>query len=342
MSGSIPAPRVTLRYVIDQADQVTNNNSTITFGGVGSPILLAENELDISQNMTIVGPGIGNLTINGTDTAAGTTSRVFNISSDTVTVTISGLTITGGNAQPDVDVTKTSGAGDQGGDIINGGTLFLNNDSITGGFSSGQATGPAGEGGGIFNLSGANLVLNNTSVTGNEAIGGTGNDSLGLGAGGGIYNQTAGNVSIEFGSQFIGNLAQGANNFSDIKGESGGAAEGGAVGNQGALTILGSSASPVTFSGNIAKAGTAANGVVGTNGSTPAAGTGEHGNFNTGDPATFDPTAGGTGGNGGSADGGAIFSSPNSGSSTAMVTTVTWATFTSNMALASVGSPSAA
>ena len=46
-----------LRYVIFEADQLTNANSTITFG-VGGTIKLAEGELVISQNTTVTGPGV--------------------------------------------------------------------------------------------------------------------------------------------------------------------------------------------------------------------------------------------------------------------------------------------
>ena len=44
-----------LRYVIDQADLPVNNNSTIQFA-TSSPINLVNGELEISENMTIVGP----------------------------------------------------------------------------------------------------------------------------------------------------------------------------------------------------------------------------------------------------------------------------------------------
>ena len=52
-----------LRYVIFQADQVANANSTITFQ-VGS-VTLAEGELPIFQNMTIIGPVGSPVTVSG-------------------------------------------------------------------------------------------------------------------------------------------------------------------------------------------------------------------------------------------------------------------------------------
>src|SRR5262249_19811158 len=56
----------------------------------GQTITLTSGELDITKNLTILGPGAGQLKISGNDS-----SRVFEVAPN-ITVTLSGLTITGG------------------------------------------------------------------------------------------------------------------------------------------------------------------------------------------------------------------------------------------------------
>ena len=95
----------------------TKTGPTITLSGLG--------ELKISQNTIINGPGASSLTIDGnarnvngvSTNLAGT--RVFNITAQNITVTISGLTITDGNAKP-----APNNSGNQGGDIFNSGKLI--------------------------------------------------------------------------------------------------------------------------------------------------------------------------------------------------------------------------
>jgi HYR domain/Right handed beta helix region len=68
------------------------SGDTITFAVTGT-ITLTSGELAINKNLTIMGPGAGNLTISGNNA-----SRVFNITAGTVT--ISGLTVSSGNSNP--------------------------------------------------------------------------------------------------------------------------------------------------------------------------------------------------------------------------------------------------
>jgi hypothetical protein len=181
--------------ITDLCSGVTINFSNTTAGGAtnffdGSPhtITLAS-ELAISQNLTINGPGANFLTIGGVSP-----NRVFNIISGTVTISnlkISGGTLTGGN---------------NGGGVLNAGTLTLINNTVSGNTSANQGAGifnsgtltvvsstlsgntGAVSGGGIYNSGTLNLL--NTTISGNTA---TGN-------GGGIYNQsgtlTSTNVTI--------------------------------------------------------------------------------------------------------------------------------------------------
>jgi hypothetical protein len=74
-------------------------------------------------------PAPASLTLSGNNT-----SRVFDITSQNATVSVSGLTITGGNANPP----NNGVAGNQGGDLFNSGKqLTLTSDLITGGTAAG-------------------------------------------------------------------------------------------------------------------------------------------------------------------------------------------------------------
>src|SRR6185437_7694390 len=194
-----------IRYCINQANIPTNNNSTITFSSSlpGKTITLTQGELQISDNMTITGLGATKLTISGGHVPFGSTGfRVFDITSNNATVTISGLTITAGNASPAVNF-----LGNQGGDIFNGGNLTLSNDIISNGQATGFVGGPIGRGGGIFNAQSATLLLDNTVVKSNLA----GTAFAGFGgqaAGGGIYNDVGALVILQGGTQVINNRAQ--------------------------------------------------------------------------------------------------------------------------------------
>jgi hypothetical protein len=132
----------------DVIDFTTNGTITLTSG-----------ELEITNNLTINGPGATNLVVSGNNT-----SRVFNISSSSATVTVSGVTIRDGRA-PDG---ATAGGGDTG-------------------FDGGDYNGGDGAyGGGIFNL--GTLTLTNCAVTHNAAGnggGGYGGYRNGDGGGGG-------------------------------------------------------------------------------------------------------------------------------------------------------------
>jgi predicted outer membrane repeat protein len=178
-----------IRYCINQAT-IANDNSTITFDtqGAGSTITLKNGELPISVNMTVQGPGAARLTVSG-DQA----SRVFDITSTSAAVTISGMTISGGKAA------------DNGGGILNNGTLTVSDCTISGNSA-------ATEGGGILND--GNLTVSGRTFSGNSAAigGGIGNgtnatatiavsDSTFSGnsatdSGGGIYNAATGTVTL--------------------------------------------------------------------------------------------------------------------------------------------------
>jgi autotransporter-associated beta strand protein len=172
---------------------------TITFqSGVTGTITLTGPELDITNSMTITGPGASTLTVSGNNA-----SRVFSINSG-VTASISGLTIANGKVG--------KGAG-----ILNGGTLILQNSTLSG--NSATASG----GGGIYNS--GTLTLQNSTLSGNSAPG----------PGGGIDNYK-GTLSLQ-NCTLWGNTA--------------GVFGGGIENDQGAATVLNTS-----LAGNAASSGT--------------------------------------------------------------------------------------
>ena len=128
-----------------------NDGDMIDATGVSGTILLTSGELQINHNVTINGPGAGNLAVNGN-----ATSRVFeNFASN---VTISGLTISNG-----LPTFLNGNSG--GGGILNHFGLTLSGTSILSNNAGGHPPFFAG-GGGINSDGGETLtVTNSTSAT---------------------------------------------------------------------------------------------------------------------------------------------------------------------------------
>lgn len=202
-------------------------------------ITLTSGQLTITDDLTINGPGIFVITVDGNHA-----SRVFSVE-QFVTVTISGLTVSNGS------VTDNAGGG-----IFNVGNLTLSNVVLSGNSAVGANTG--GAGGAVFNSSLGNLTINNSALNNNSAS-----------RGGGIFNSAArvvitnstlsGNSSGRSASVF-GTQGGGILNFSGtltvvnstLSGNSAINANGGALSNQngGKANI-----SFVTMSGNSASSG---------------------------------------------------------------------------------------
>jgi hypothetical protein len=142
-----------LRQAILDANE-NGGHDTITFKITGT-IVLTDTLPQITDDVTITGPGTGSLAISGNDS-----HQVFNIANSTA-VTITGVTIQDGKV--------SAGAG---GGISNAGTLTLNNCTV--------CSNTTNIGGGIYNK--GDLVLTNSAIYNNTA-GGT------EGLGGGIYNE---------------------------------------------------------------------------------------------------------------------------------------------------------
>ncbi len=188
--------------------------------GLTGTITLTTGELDITQNLTLTGPGADTITVSGNQT-----SRVFNIAAS-ATVAISGLTISAGERVND------SGAG-----IANTGTLNLTDITLSDNSVSYNLFGQGAayvEGGGIYNT--GTLTLTASTLSNNHATGGTHESdpmhrTVTVGEGGGIYN--AGTLTVA-NTTFSGNTA-------------GHGGSGGALYNTGMLTLTAS-----TLSGNSA------------------------------------------------------------------------------------------
>ena len=157
-------------------DTIQLGAATYVLSGAAGDDLALSGDLDITGDLTLTGAGTASTIIDG-----GGVDRVLDIdpSGAGVSVTISNLTVRGGNA-----------AGQAGGGIRNLGTLSLSNVTLA-------ANSSGVNGGGLLNL--GTLTLTNTTVSGNTA----GTD------GGGIYNSGGGTLTITA-STLSGNSANSA------------------------------------------------------------------------------------------------------------------------------------
>src|SRR5437870_718980 len=165
-----------------QVSGTLGSNDTIQFSLPSGPqtLTLTRGTLNLTRNVTVTGPGATSLTISGNNTG-----RVFLVGQGP-TVTLSGLTVAGGNV--------VSSGSNYGGGLLNSGALTVNNCTF-----SGNAAGSSG-GGGIYNQ-GA-LTLNGCTFTGNTAAGN----------GGGVRSNSAGTLAVT-NCTFIGNTTTGSYSY---------------------------------------------------------------------------------------------------------------------------------
>jgi parallel beta-helix repeat protein len=157
--------------------KAANNGDTIVFDPSlnGQTITLTTGELLIKKNLTISGPGAGQLTISGNNA-----SREFEVASG-MQVTLSGLTM-------------SNGQGVIGGGILNNGTLTVSYCTLSANHANVPSTKTFNEGGGIDNF-GA-LTVSNSTLSNNGTTG----------TGGGI--KSSGNLTIS-NSSVLGNTGGG-------------------------------------------------------------------------------------------------------------------------------------
>ncbi|HET6976980.1 MAG TPA: Ig-like domain repeat protein [Pyrinomonadaceae bacterium] len=180
--------------IIDACD-----GSTITFNmaTVTSPISLTTAELTLNKNLTITGPGSTSLTIERSSAPATPQFRIFNVSTSSVAVNISGVTVTNGHPADGTPGGFSGGSGVEGGGIRNLGQLVMSDVRVIGNQSGNGGTaislpGNGGAGGGIYN-EGSVLTMTNSVVSGNRSGdgggGGTGSGGGRGGEGAGIYTR---------------------------------------------------------------------------------------------------------------------------------------------------------
>src|SRR5215510_13481427 len=156
--GINPAPGAgtgTLRQAIVDANAMAGADTINFAAGVTGTITLGSALPQITQDVTINGPGASVLTVSGNNSF-----QVFNIASG-VTVSISGLKISNGGFP-----------GGSGGGIFNSGTLTITNSTLSRN-SAPSGGGIPGEGGGIGNFGGT-LTITNSTLSGNSASEGGG------------------------------------------------------------------------------------------------------------------------------------------------------------------------
>ena len=229
-----------------------HNSDTIVFASRlnGQTITLTSGEVLISHNVTIAGPGAGQLTVSGNNA-----SRVFEVAKSTKSVTLSGLTISKGSANSSTTF--------KGGGIYNAGTLTVSNSTLSYNTASNGGGGIANDG--TLTVSGSTLSGNSSAAGGGIANSGTltvsGSTLSGNTAdrGGGIFSSigtvTVSNSTLSSNTANQGGaiyLRDGALTVSGTTLSSNVATGGGGILNsqQGTLTISGS-----TLSGNSASEG---------------------------------------------------------------------------------------
>jgi predicted outer membrane repeat protein len=202
-----------LRQAVLDANGHPGANQVIFDSGLQGSIALTTGELDITNDLTITGPGASQIAISGSNA-----SRVFNIAAG-VTGEIDALTITQGRASQagginnagsltlsqcilSGNVATTSSGTGGGGGVLNRGRLTISNSSLSGNnapddlggaianfgtlaIDHSTLTQSAGwNGGAVYNLRGSSLVLSDSTVSSNSS-----------GFGGGILNDS-GTVTI--------------------------------------------------------------------------------------------------------------------------------------------------
>ncbi|MFI5458751.1 MAG: choice-of-anchor Q domain-containing protein [Isosphaerales bacterium] len=187
-----------LRYAIAQVDASTDASNAITINSTltgGQTITLTSALPQITQNVTIAGPGASVATVSGNNLY-----QVFNIAAGS-TVAISGLTVTGGTGIGGSPYNRGFGGG-----IYNSGTLTVTGSTIDYNSAPGGGAGIFNDGSGALTVTGSTIAYNNSGYLGG-GIGNAGaltvtgstiasNSGAGGYGGGGIGNYPGGAVTV--------------------------------------------------------------------------------------------------------------------------------------------------
>jgi hypothetical protein len=191
-----PMGSQSLRQAITLANGSAGNTVQFDANLLGSTITLGGNEIDITQPMSITGPGSGKLTISGNEA-----SRIFLVTASTGTVAFSGLTLAHGHTTGQLAGAGIAAFGTAvtlndcivtGNTSRNGAGIFAQDSDVT--ISNSRVSGNASTyvGGGIVAKCasphcGTNLAISHSTISGNTAGQ----------SGGGIYTYLIDGISLE-------------------------------------------------------------------------------------------------------------------------------------------------
>jgi hypothetical protein len=241
-----------LRQAIHDANGTGEPDAIVFQPGLAGPITLTSGELDVTESVTITGPGAGVITVSGNNT-----SRIFlvdNAAHTTINVAISGLALTAGSggavAVSDEILTlrgvviTNSNAQNGGGILVStDGQLTLEDSTVSGNRADGVLS-PFG--GGLYLSSNSVALVRNSTISGNQVIGGHGGGIYVAGGSLTVEDSTISGNSAELGGGIgvVGGLLTVAN--STISGNSA-VGGGGIFADESTLTVENS-----TLSGNVA------------------------------------------------------------------------------------------
>lgn len=181
-----------LRRAVETANAHPGVDAINFAAGLHGTITLTSGELDVTDDLTVTGPGAAVLAVSGN-----AASRVFDVAGGSTDVTIRNLTIAHGLIA-DTTVDGPLGAAALGGGILDDGAhLLLSHVTL----ADNLAAGFLGGGGGVAAIDGAALTVDGCTVAGNRAAG-TSVDS----PGGGILADGTSTLTVR-GSTFTGNRA---------------------------------------------------------------------------------------------------------------------------------------
>jgi parallel beta-helix repeat protein len=170
-----------LRQAILDANTNAPSADAIVFGPLfnsAQTITLASSLPDVSDALTITGPGANLLTVRRDPANA----ALFRIISFAASTTLSGMTLSGGQTTGTIRPDRGGGAIS----IRSTAPMTIQDSVITGNTAS-------GEGGGIYVRAGGNLTIRNSTISGNTA----GTNASGIRTGGGIYFASGGSLLME-------------------------------------------------------------------------------------------------------------------------------------------------
>jgi hypothetical protein len=193
-AGTVPAPQCTLRSAIQAANASLTVADTINLpAGTYTLTIPGRNLGDLAGDLNITGLGVNALTIVGTGLTPGATiidgggiDRVFNLNVGNASVTISNVTIKGGNS-----------AGAVGGGILTGGNAILNLNNV---IITGNTTGVANIEGDALSIGGggAAVTMSNVAIMNNGGTIPGGGSIIGVGAAPTNLKITNGTISGHF------------------------------------------------------------------------------------------------------------------------------------------------